>query len=250
MNRADAIELAHQLTERKAEKILNMNLLLNTVLMDICKRQRFWWRKLDVTFTIKPGLSGAGITQYDFSTLTTTPAITGIAVEEIITIALVSGGSIIITNPPTSPELTPIFDPIGIRQIKQNTVQAQPSRYTMGAVDWKTLVIDPPDATYTAEMTFWAMPMPASAGDTIDAASNEIPLIPPFYHDAIVNGLEARINRRVWGPSDSRYIAANNAYETCILNMTTRQQFTSNYNKQWIDDDSTAYVQSTSPNTP
>jgi hypothetical protein len=65
-----------------------------------------------------------------------------------------------------------------------------------------------------------------------------------------VEGLEARINRRVYGPNDSRFVGAQQAYEASILTMTMRPQFTSNFNKQWINDDFTAYVQSTAPNTP
>lgn len=244
MNRADCIELVHQLTERKAEKILNMNLLFSSVVMDICKRSRFWWRKLDVTFTLSPG-----VTTYDFSTITTSPAITGIAVEEVVVLSL------ILQTAPTlnSPELTPIFDSLGYRAMKQNAVRGQPSRYTMGVDDWKTMRIDPPDITYTAEMTFFAMPMPSSISDTIDASSNEIPLIPPFYHDAVVNGLCARVNKRVWGANDSRYLDDKSAYEECIAKMMMRQQFTSNVTKQWTSQDDATLngaVQSTAPNSP
>lgn len=239
MTRTDAIELVHQLTERKAEKILDMNLIFSTVIYDICKRQRFWWRKLDVTFSLTQGTK-----TYDFTTITTTPAITEIAVEEVITIAL------ILQTAPTlnAPELTPIFDPLGFRAMKQNATQAQPSRYTMGIDDWKTLRIDPPDQTYTAEMTFWAMPIISK-----DQSSNTIPLIPPFYHDAVVNGMEARVQKRVWGANDSRYRNAAESYEACILNMTMRPQFTSNFSKQWTtQDDATlnGAVQSTAPNSP
>lgn len=245
MTRDDAIELANQLTERKAEKILDLKLLYSSVLMDICKRNRFWWRKLDITFSLTQGT-----TTYDFSKITTTPSIAGIAVEEITVIAL-------ILQPPSTntlinaPELTPIFDAAGFRAMKQNTSQAQPSRYVMGIDDWKTLRVDPPDQTYTAEMTFWAMPMASSTGD-ISVESNTIPLIPPFYHDAVVNGLEARINKRVWGPKDSRYISAKADYEACILNMTMRPQYTSNFSRQWTStDDSTqgGAIQSTAPNS-
>lgn len=247
MNRADCIELVHQLTERKAEKILNMNLLFSSVVMDICKRARFWWRKRDITFTLT-----AGTTTYDFSTITTTPSITGVAVEEITVLALIlqAPSSTVQIN---APELTPIFDAAGFRAMKQNTSQGQPSRYCMGIDDWKTLRIDPPDQTYTAEMTFFGMPMPASTSDTIDTSSNEIPLIPPFYHDAVVNGLCARVNRRVWGPNDSRYLDDKASYEECIMRMMMREQFTSNVQKQWtsLDDASlNGAVQSTAPNSP
>lgn len=247
MNRADIIDLASSLTERKLDKVVNMNILLSSVIMDVCKRARFWWRKRDITFTMTQGT-----TTYDFSTITTTPSITGIAVEEITVLALILQPPIN-SSTPNAPELTPIFDAAGFRGMKQNTTQGQPSRYCMGIDDWKTLRIDPPDQTYTAEMTFFGMPMPASTSDTIDAASNEIPLIPPFYHDALVNGLCARINRRVWGANDSRYLDDKASYEECIMRMMMREQFTSNVQKQWTSlDDGTlnGAIQSTAPNSP
>lgn len=250
MNRADIIDLASALTERKLDKVVNMNTLLSSVIMDVCKRARFWWRKLDVTFTFTQS-----VRTYDFSTLVTTPSITGIAVEEVVVISLIlpfgtSQISTQITPTVSTLELTPIFDARGFAAMKQNTVQGQPSRYAMGIDDWKTLRIDPPDQTYNAEMTFFGMPMPASTSDTIDAASNEIPLIPPFYHDALVNGLCARINRRVWGPNDARYLDDKASYEECIMKMMMREQFTSNVQKQWTSNDSRAAVQSTAPNSP
>jgi len=238
MNRTDCIELANQLTERKGEKILDLELLYASTVQDICKRNRFWWRKLDVTFSFLQG-----VPTYDFTQIATNPpsALTEIAVEEITHLGIILQAA----NPFQDVELTPIFDALGIRQMKNNTVQAQPSRYVVGVDDWKTLRVDPPDKTYLAEMTFWAIPMISK-----DQSSNTIPLIPPFYHNAIVEGLEARINRRVYGPNDSRFVGAQQAYEASILTMTMRPQFTSNFNKQWINDDFTAYVQSTSPNTP
>jgi hypothetical protein len=238
MNRTDCIELANQLTERKGEKILDLELLYASTVQDICKRNRFWWRKLDVTFSLNQGQ-----TNYDFTQILPTLAtpLPEIAVEEITHLAIILQAA----NPFQDTELTPIFDALGIRQMKNNTVQAQPSRYLVGVDDWKTLRVDPPDRTYLAEMTFWAMPMISK-----DQSSNTVPLIPPYYHNAIVEGLEARINRRVYGPNDSRFLGAQQAYENSILTMTMRPQFTSNMNKQWINDDPTGYVQSTAPNTP
>ena len=235
MTRTDIIELANQLTERKAEKMLSLNLVFSTVVQDICKRFRFWWRKLDVTFTMTQNT-----TTYDFTTITTTPTLSEIAVAEIIQLAII----IQAVNPFQDSELTPIFDGQGFREMKNNTVQAQPGRYTMGVDDWKTLRIDPPDKSYTAEMTFWAMPII----DT-DVAATTVPLIPPYDHDTIVAGMEAAINRRVYGPDDRRFVGAQQQYEAKLLNMMVRKQFTTNYNEQWISSDSTAYVQGTAPNS-
>lgn len=236
MTRSDCIDLANQLTERKGEKLINLNLIFSTTVQDICKRQRFWWRKLDITFTLTQGT-----TTYDFTTITTTPSISEIAVEEVITLAI-----ILQTTPSlNAPELIPIIDPMGIRAMKQNTVQAQPSRYTIGVDDWKTLRIDPPDQSYTAELTFWAMPI-----INTDQSSNTIPLIPPFYHNTIVEGMEARINKRVYGPDDKRYLDAQASYEASILKMAMRPQFATGVSRQWVSSDSNAAIQSTAPNTP
>lgn len=238
MTRSDCIELANQLTERKGEKLINLNLLFSTTIQDICKRQRFWWRKLDVTFSLTQGTK-----TYDFTdaTLNFSQSLAEIAVEEMITFAL-----ILQTSPSlNAPELTPISDPQGIRAMKNNPTQGQPSRYTMGIDGYSVLRVDPPDKTYTAEMTFWAMPMVNT-----DQSSNTIPLIPPFYHNTIVEGIEARINKRVYGPNDSRYTDSVNTYEASLLKMAMRPQFTTNLERQWITNDSSSIIQSTAPNTP
>ena len=241
MTRSDIIELVNSLTERKGEKILPLNLLFNSTCQDICKRGRHWWRKWDVTFNIVPGTQ-----LYDFTVPTIfTPNLTNIAVEEIEAIAL-----ILQANPLSTVDLTPIFDPMGIRAMKQNVTLAQPSRYTIDPSTWNMLRVDPPDATYLAEMTFWAMPNLAQ-----DDSSNVVPVIPPFYHNIIVEGMEARINKRVYGADDTRYLDAKDSYEQSILNMMMRPQFTPNYSRQWIDGSTTrsggsGAVQSTSRNSP
>jgi hypothetical protein len=210
------------LTERKAEGILDINLLFSTTCQDICKRGRHWWRKWDVQFNLVQGT-----TTYDLTVAGNfTPNLTNIAVEEILGVTLITQAS-----PLQTADLTPIFDRQGIIAMKQNTTQAQPSRYTIDPSTWNVLRIDPPDRAYLTEMTFWAMPNLAK-----ESTSDVVPVIPPFYHDCIVNGMEARVNRRVYGPKDSRYVDSAAAYEACIMNMMMRPQFTPNYSRQWTDD--------------
>jgi hypothetical protein len=235
MLRADIIELVHELTERKAEKILDMNALLNAVCQDICKRGRHWWRRADVTFQI----SIAGGTTYDLTNPALfTPNLTDIAVEEISSIILVLQAS-----PLQTTELTPIFDPAGIIAMKNNVTQAQPSRYMIDPNTWSSLRIDPPDTTYLAEMTFWAMP---NLGK--ESVSPNVPIIPPFYHNIIVEGLEKTIAKRVYGPDDARYLSAKESYESSILTMMMRPRFSPNYSNRWVTDESA--TRSTSPNSP
>lgn len=241
MTKSDIIELVQQLTERKAEGILDMNLVFSTTCQDICKRGRHWWRKFDVTFQLTQGTPTYDLTNAELFT----PPLTNIAVEEIISVVLILQAS-----PLQMADLTPIFDHVGIIAMKNNTQQGQPGRYMIDPNTWSSLRVDLPDQTYTAEMTFWAMPNLAK-----ETSSDQVPIIPPFYHDCIVNGMEARVNRRVYGPKDARYVDSAAAYEACILNMMMRPQFTPNYSRQWVDDSSRrsgggGAVQSTSPQSP
>src|SRR5437868_15508716 len=116
MTRSDIIELANEFTERKGEKILDMNLLFASTCMGICKKGRHWWRKWDVQFNTVQGQ-----TTYDLTNPATfTPALTDIAVEEIISISLIiatgfgQGGFVggQFGGSATVPffDLTPIFD--------------------------------------------------------------------------------------------------------------------------------------------
>lgn len=220
MNRSDIIELANQYTERKGEKILDLNLVFASTCIDICKRGRHWWRKWDVTFNLTQG-----IVTYDFTVPANfTPNLTDVAVEEIIGIVL-----ILQVNPLQTVDLTPIFDRAGIIAMKQNQTQAQPSRYTIDPTTWNKLRIDPPDKTYPAEITFWAMP---NLGK--ETSSNTVPIIPPWHHNIIVEGMEARINKRVYGSNDSRYVTAAQSYEASIETMMMRPQFTASYDRQFV----------------
>jgi hypothetical protein len=245
MTRSDIIELVNQYTERKAEKIFDMNLLFASTCQDICKRGRHWWRKWDVTFNLTPG-----VTTYDLTAAANfTPNLTDVAVEEIVSIILIlQNGS---PTQQQTAELTPIFDKHGITSMKNNTQTGQPSRYTIDPNTWFSLRVDPPDATYLAEMNFWVMPNLAK-----ETVSDTVPIIPPFYHNIIVEGMEARVDKRVYGANDSRYIDAKESYEQSILTMMMRAQFTPNYTRQWVDDSSARdgtggnAVQSTSPHSP
>lgn len=242
MTISDIIELANELTERKGEKVLDLRLLLSSVLMDVCKRGRHWWRKWDVTFSI-----GVNATTFDLTNAALfTPNTTNIGFEEIISVYLITG-----TTPLQTVDLTPIFDSMGIREMKYNTSQAQPSRYIIDPGTYNSLRIDPSDAAYTGGITFWGMPNLAK-----ETTSDVVPLVPPWYHNILVEGLESRINKRVYGADDTRYIDSKETYEQSILTMMMRPQFTTNYSRRWVDDSSAVdgtgggAVQSTSPNSP
>src|ERR1700736_5527052 len=150
MQRSEIIELCNQLTERKGEKVLNMGTLYRLVLQDICKRQRFWWRRLQVQFPLVIGQA-----TYDLTTIVTVPAnaLKEIAFDEITKFALITS-----PNPLQTAELVYITDPEAVIEMQNDTQTSQPGRYAMNPGDYKTLLIDPPDQAYSAFIIGWAMP--------------------------------------------------------------------------------------------
>jgi hypothetical protein len=225
MTRADIIELATVNTERKYEKVGNAQLAFAYVLQDFCGRNRFWWRQLYTTFQ-----TVAGTQTYDLTSVTLSPALPEIAIEEITQIGLVSIGQ----NPPIG-YLSPIFDPETIIEMKQGVninglnVPAPPSRFAMDFNDYKTLLLDAPDGIYTLAVTGWAMPNPAK-----DSTNAAVPVVPPWHHKAIVDGMEAYIWSKIYGPQNDKYVTANAKYEASIALAQARPRFSTNYAQQLI----------------
>lgn len=219
MTRSEIIELANQLSERKGEKVLNLQSLFRFVVQDIAKRNRFWWRRGLITFTLS-----SGTVLYDLTQITTIPAnaLNEIAVEEITKFSVLTASS-----PQQFNELTPIFDPQALVEMVANTTATQPTRYTAEALDYKTLRVDPPDNNYTAYLVFWAMPNPATESPT-----DSVPLIPPWGHNAIVSGLCAKIFKFAYGSKNEKTIDAVAEYEQAILDLAMRPKFDPNYRLQ------------------
>lgn len=229
MQRSEIIELANQLSERKGERVLNLQSLYRFVVQDICKRQRFWWRRIRFSFTLS-----VGVPTYDLSTITTVPAnvMNETALDEITKFTL-----ILTPSPLQVAEMSPIFDPEGIIELVNNTTITSPSqgnvnapggRYTLGADnDYHTLRIDPPDAAYTAYIVAWAMPNPGS-----DSTNENVPLIPPWGHNTIVHGLVANIFDFAYGSANQKTLTATAKYEQAILDLEQRRQFDPNYRLQ------------------
>ena len=229
MQRSEIIEISNQLTERKGEKVLNLQTIYRLVLQDICKRERFWWRRKQFSFNLVVGQP-----TYDLSTITTTPAnvLQEVLLDEITKFTLV-----LTTSPVQVAEMVPIFDPEAILELVNNTTITSPSqgnvnspggRYTLGADnDYHTIRIDPPDAAYQAYMVGWGMPNPGS-----DSTNDDVPLIPPWGHNTIVEGMKAYIFEWAYGPEDSKAIGATRRYEQAIQDLQQRKQFDPNYRLQ------------------
>jgi hypothetical protein len=219
MQRTEIIELSNQLTERKGEKVLNLGTLYRVVLQDICKRQRFWWRRIQVNFPLV-----IGQTTYDLTTITTVPAnaLKEIALDEITKFTLILSPS-----PLQKAELTPIFDPEAVIEMQNNTQNSQPGRYTMNHGDYKTLLIDPPDAAYNSYIIGWGMPNPPS-----DTTNDNVPLIPPWGHNTVVAGLMVKIFKFAYGTENPKTVDALAEYEQGIADLEQRKQFDPNYRLQ------------------
>lgn len=229
MIRPEIIELANQLTERKGEKtLLNNSALYRFVLQDICKRQRFWWRRVVFSFQL-----AAGTPTYDLTQVTTTPAnaMTEILLDEITKLTL-----ILTTNPIQTAEFVPVFDPEAVIELVNNNTLTSPSqgnaqapggRYTMDTSGINVIRIDPPDAVYTAYLAGWGMPNPAS-----DTTNDAVPLIPAWGHNTIVLGLVAKVFRWAYGSGNAKTVDAVAEYEQAIQDLAQRKQFDPNYRLQ------------------
>jgi hypothetical protein len=151
------------LSERKGEKVLNLQSLYRFVVQDIAKRERFWWRRIAFGFSLIQGQP-----TYDLTTVATTPAT---AMTEILLDEIAKFTIIVAPNPYLTAEMLAVFDPETLIDMIQNTQLTSPTagnpnqpggRYTMDAGDYKTIRIDPPDAAYNAFMVGWGMPNPAA----------------------------------------------------------------------------------------
>lgn len=217
MKRSEIIELSNQLTERKAEAVINLNTLFSFVVQDICKRQRFWWRRVAVNWQLTPNQ-----TTYDLADETLFPTLEQIAVEEITKFTLILSPS-----PLQVAELTPIFDPETYIEMIQANQSIQPARYTMQQNSSSVLLIDPPDLAYNAFLVGWGMPNPSS-----DSADDSVPMIPSYGHNAIVSGLNAKIFKFAYGTKNEKTVDAQNEYELAIQDLMNKKQFDPNYRLQ------------------
>lgn len=217
MTKSEIIELANELTERKAEKILNLPLLFTHVIQDFCGRNRFWWRRMSVSFS-----TVLNTRTYDFTNATTFPSLTEINVEEIVKLVIVEA-----TNPIKTTELVPVFDDQTLIEMQQNTQSGKPGRYTIDSNGNTVLRLDLPDGVYSMVLTFWAMPNPGT-----DTAVNTVPLVPVPHHKALVMGMEYRIWKSIYGPTDPKVVSAKDDYENAILLAQARPRFTTNFQQQ------------------
>jgi len=229
MTRSDVIELANQLTERKAEKILSLPLLFAHVLQDFCGRNRYWWRNYYATFNTAPNVQ-----DYDMTDAAVfTPDLSEIGVEEITQVGIIQGG----VTPPIA-FLTPVFDPQTVIEMRSGINQngtatpGTPSRYTVDANSYNQLLLDLPNGVYSMAVTFWAMPNPKK-----DSVTDCIPLVPPWHHKALVAGLVSLIWKRVEGIGSKEYITSKQEYEDYIVLAQARPRFTTNYSQQLIQSD-------------
>jgi hypothetical protein len=230
MTRQEIIEFSMQFAERKGEKQLNLQTLYRFVLQDICKRERFWWRRIQFSFT---ALSATQT--FDLTQVTTNPAtaMTEILLDEITKFTL-----ILTANPFQTAELVPVFDPEALIEMINNQTPAPPQnpspqfpgsgmRYTMDPSGINVVRIDPLDINYTAYIVGRAMPNPGS-----DSTNDAVPLIPAWGHNTIIEGMKAYLFDFAYGPENSKAIGAKQRYEQAIQDLAQRKQFAPNYRLQ------------------
>lgn len=228
MTRTEIIELATQLTERKGEKVLSYQSLYRFVVQDICKRERFWWRRIQFSFNLV-----AGQPTYDLTTVVTVPAtaMTEVLLDEITKFTLILSPS-----PLQVAELVPVFDAATLIEMINNTQPSSPGnpavpgalgRYTMDTTGINVIRTDPPDLAYKAFIVGWAMPNPAS-----DSTNDAVPLIPSWGHNTIVAGICAKVFKFAYGSKNEKTTDAMGEYELGLQDLMQRKQFDPNYTLQ------------------
>jgi hypothetical protein len=230
MQRSEIIELAMQFVERKGEKVLNLQSIYRLVLQDICKRERFWWRRIQFNFN-----AAAATQTFDLTQVTTVPAnaMTEILLDEITKFTI-----ILTPNPFQVAEFVPVFDPETLIEMINNTTPASPNnpsvqfpgaggRYTMDPSGINVVRIDPLDINYTAYIVGWAMPNPGS-----DSTNDNVPLIPAWGHNTILEGMKWMIFDWVYGEDNPKTVSASRRYEQAIQDLAQRKQFDPNYKLQ------------------
>lgn len=235
MNRTDIIEQADSLSERKGKQ-LDLKLLYTRRLQKLSRRYRFWWRKCYAVFTLP-----IGTTSVDLMTLTSTAVPTGnglvpatafteVGVEEVVTLERIDSAT---SNPPALTELDPVIGSDGFIEMLVGVTPSKPGRYIFDYGDYKTLRLDSTDAAYQFVLTFWGMPNPGK-----DSAIDAVPLIPPWYHDVIVDGMVMDIFAKSYGEQNLKTVAAKEDYEAGIVDMIMRPQYTGKLNSQLITNES------------
>lgn len=210
---------------------MNLQSLYRFVVQDICKRQRFWWRRGYLTFPLVVGQPTYTLSSA-LTGLSPSTALTEIAIEEITKFTI-----LLSPNPYQVAEFLPVFDPETLIDMINNTTLTSPTignptgqpggRYTIDGNSSNILRVDPPDMAYQASMVFWAMANPAT-----DSTNDVVPLIPPWGHNTIVAGLNAKIFKFAYGSKNEKTIDAMEEYELGIQDLTSKKQFDPNYRSQ------------------
>jgi hypothetical protein len=187
------------LTERRASKQVDLNLLLNQRIQKFCQEKRFWWREKNATIT-----TAAGDATYDLSDSAT--ATDAADVEEIIRVILFNSAS-------DMPVLSPIFDVETRMKALNDNTQGTPTGWFIKPGAITTIQLTPvPDATYTLLVPYWAIPESIPT----DAEDQTIPLIPVYLHHALVSGLKMDVFEFIFGPESQKYILARSEYSDGI----------------------------------
>lgn len=200
-------------------------------MQDICKRQRYWWRRGYLTFPLVVGQPLYTLNS-SLAGLSPASALTEIAIEEITKFSI-----LLSPNPYQTAEFVPVFDPETLIDMINNTALTSPTignltgqpggRYTIDGNSSNVLRIDPPDAAYQASMVFWAMADPGT-----DSATDAVPLIPSWGHNTIVAGINAKIFKFAYGSKNEKTLDAQMEYEQGLQDLMSKRQFDPNYRSQ------------------
>jgi len=190
------IDLATELAEGRGIK-LNLKAWLDLEISQIIQEKRYWWRRKVATVD-----SVVGTSEYDLSKAGLDEADD---LEQIISVYRLNADG-------SADKLYFEGDEDNVQAFLADTTQGEPSVYFPYPGAPLTLCLKMnPDAVATYQITYWA-------GFNIhgDVSDDEIPLIPPTYHNVPLLALIRRVYLHLFGQKDSRFVVADRDFERAL----------------------------------
>jgi hypothetical protein len=206
---------AHGRTENRATNKKNFDPVMEFFLgLDaFCSEKHYWWRRK--AFSLQ---TQAGVLKYDLSSNSTGSANAPdcVEIEEMF---------VVNANPQYWPwGVPPQFTARQqIAALYGNNViagQVPQAGYFMALAGFQELIfMQPPTQVNTVAATYYAVPM------VTDTSVDVIPLVPPNLHYGLVDMLERRILKFLYGQEDPRYVTADAVYKEFLVTAAKSKQF-------------------------
>jgi hypothetical protein len=217
---SQVIQQVNGRTEQRAanKPDYDMGLELCMALDEFCQEKHYWWRRKAASFQTE-----TGETQYDLSAGTNDNGANAPDCMEI--------EEAFVVNATPYPNPIPVHPALNARQqisalFGNGIGETIPrNRYFMGVDGFQQFNFTSPiNQVFTVGFTYYACPM---IFDSAAIVNIPIPLVPPNLHYGMVDALERRVLKFLYGQGDERYATSEQMYQKFILDAAKSKQFTS-----------------------